>query len=172
MLNNFFQKYARTYSTAKSVQKGKYTKTILLPQTKFPLRLDKNKVVERDKRINNLSAFKDLYTWQRKNCKGPEFVLHDGPPYANGTPHMGHCINKILKDTVLRSKIIQGTKVHYRPGWDCHGLPIEMKAVASNLQKLTPLEIRSSEISRKIQSPFKEMPSNRGVWSPTGLILI
>ncbi|XP_031347097.1 isoleucine--tRNA ligase, mitochondrial isoform X2 [Photinus pyralis] len=91
-----------------------------------------------------LSAFKDLYTWQRKNCKGPEFVLHDGPPYANGTPHMGHCINKILKDTVLRSKIIQGTKVHYRPGWDCHGLPIEMKAVASNLQKLTPLEIRSS----------------------------
>ncbi|KAK5642697.1 hypothetical protein RI129_008864 [Pyrocoelia pectoralis] len=140
MFNSTFQKFTRTYS---NVPKTKYTNTVLLPQTKLPLRLDKKKLIERDKSINNLSSCNDLYEWQRENCNGPEFVLHDGPPYANGTPHLGHCVNKILKDTVLRSKIIQGTKVHYKPGWDCHGLPIELKAVTSNVGKMTPLEIRS-----------------------------
>lgn len=71
---------------------------------------------------------KSLYDWQRENLTGEEFVLHDGPPYANGDVHMGHAANKILKDIILRSRIVNGTRVHYKPGWDCHGLPIELKA--------------------------------------------
>ncbi|KAK8214293.1 putative isoleucyl-tRNA synthetase [Phyllosticta capitalensis] len=74
----------------------------------------------------------ELYAWQqsdaRRNTTG-DFVLHDGPPYANGDLHIGHALNKILKDIILRYQVGQGKKVHYRPGWDCHGLPIEIKAL-------------------------------------------
>ncbi|KAF2884619.1 hypothetical protein ILUMI_21555 [Ignelater luminosus] len=135
---------ARLYAHTKAASKKKsYSHTVLLPQTKLPLRLDGNKLVERDKAITNLPAFSELYNWQREVLDGPEFILHDGPPYANGTPHMGHAMNKILKDTIIRSKIIQRKKVHYVPGWDCHGLPIELKVVSSeNSSKLTPIQIR------------------------------
>lgn len=74
----------------------------------------------------------ELYAWQqsdaRRNTTG-DFVLHDGPPYANGDLHIGHALNKILKDIILRYQVGQGKKVHHRPGWDCHGLPIEIKAL-------------------------------------------
>lgn len=74
-----------------------------------------------------------------------QFILHDGPPYANGKPYMGHAVNKVLKDVACRYEMLSGRKVHFIPGWDCHGLPIELKALASggkgqDLQ--TPLEIR------------------------------
>nr|CAD7456237.1 unnamed protein product [Timema tahoe] len=90
-------------------------------------------------------GFSSLYAWQRKNVTGPDFVLHDGPPYANGKPHMGHAINKILKDITLRHKLLQGHKVHYVPGWDCHGLPIELKVLQGDLSKqasLTAIDVR------------------------------
>ena len=58
-----------------------------------------------------------------------DFVLHDGPPYANGAVHAGHALNKILKDIIVRSELSRGKRVRYRPGWDCHGLPIELKAL-------------------------------------------
>ena len=68
----------------------------------------------------------DLYDRIRKASKGrPRFVLHDGPPYANGDLHMGHAVNKILKDIVVRNKTMSGFDSPYLPGWDCHGLPIE-----------------------------------------------
>ena len=57
------------------------------------------------------------------------YVLHDGPPYANGDPHLGHAVNKVLKDITVRWNVVKGKKVHFRPGWDCHGLPIELKAL-------------------------------------------
>ena len=57
------------------------------------------------------------------------FVLHDGPPYANGDLHMGHFLNKVLKDMINRWQMLKGRRVHYQPGWDCHGLPIEMRAL-------------------------------------------
>ena len=64
------------------------------------------------------------YAWQASSRAGaPLFVLHDGPPYANGPLHMGHLLNKVLKDTILRAKLLRGYRVHFRPGWDCHGLP-------------------------------------------------
>ncbi|KAJ8925130.1 hypothetical protein NQ315_001312 [Exocentrus adspersus] len=119
-----------------------YSNTVLLPKTKFPLRLENKKLIERDKLVYNAADFENLYSWQRSHLSEPEFVLHDGPPYANGRPHMGHAINKILKDTILRYHILDGIKVHYVPGWDCHGLPIELKAV-SNSSGIDALEIRS-----------------------------
>lgn len=92
------------------------------------------------------TCFAGLYRWQRENLSiDNEFVLHDGPPYANGDLHMGHAINKILKDIILRQNIINGRRVHYRPGWDCHGLPIELKAMSSastDDKVFQPLEVR------------------------------
>lgn len=89
----------------------------------------------------------DLYRWQWENNKGPLFVLHDGPPYANGDLHMGHALNKILKDIINRYHVSLGRRVHYIPGWDCHGLPIENKALKSiqvdDHRVISPAEIRS-----------------------------
>jgi isoleucyl-tRNA synthetase len=72
----------------------------------------------------------ELYAWQQANRPADNtFVLHDGPPYANGSLHIGHALNKIMKDIICRFQITQGKRVHYVPGWDCHGLPIELKAL-------------------------------------------
>lgn len=102
--------------------------------------------------ISSQTCFAGLYQWQREHLSdAEEFILHDGPPYANGDLHMGHAINKILKDIVLRQHVIGGRRVHYRPGWDCHGLPIELKALnsfdsndtrATSKPALQPLQIR------------------------------
>lgn len=122
----------------------KYTNTINLPKTTFPLRLRGNAIVERDEQILKERGFASLYEWQRDHVSGPEYVLHDGPPYANGMPHMGHAINKILKDVTTRHKLLQGHKIHYKPGWDCHGLPIELKTLAGmDVSKMTPGQIRT-----------------------------
>jgi isoleucyl-tRNA synthetase len=94
------------------------------------------------------ASFDQLYKWQRTNLQNnDEFILHDGPPYANGKPHMGHALNKILKDIVLRYKLLSGKLVHFVPGWDCHGLPIELKALEThNVQNSSSLEIRQTGI--------------------------
>lgn len=117
--------------------------SVLLPKTQFPLHLSKEKLNNRDNIINQDDKHVGLYKWQKTNLSNPEFVLHDGPPYANGDPHMGHAINKILKDTILRYHILKGRKVDYVPGWDCHGLPIELKATR-NLEKTDAITIRNT----------------------------
>ncbi|KAH3851373.1 hypothetical protein DPMN_093853 [Dreissena polymorpha] len=97
----------------------------------------------REKEIQKICGFAGLYDWQLRNNTGPEFVLHDGPPYANGVPHVGHAINKILKDIINRYHVLRGDRVHYIPGWDCHGLPIELKALQGRGQlRLTPVQVR------------------------------
>ncbi|CAK7224411.1 isoleucine-tRNA ligase [Sporothrix eucalyptigena] len=106
----------------------------------------------------------ELYKWQQVNRPESEpFVVHDGPPYANGKLHVGHALNKILKDMSLRVKMQQGKRVHYRPGWDCHGLPIELKALAtSSSSDLTPVAIRKIArdlASRTIVDQMKEFRS-------------
>uniref|UniRef100_A0A803YDP5 isoleucine--tRNA ligase n=1 Tax=Meleagris gallopavo TaxID=9103 RepID=A0A803YDP5_MELGA len=90
------------------------------------------------------SGFLELYSWQRQRKAKQEFCLHDGPPYANGDPHVGHALNKILKDITNRFHMMRGYKVHYVPGWDCHGLPIELKALSEikGAENLSPVEIR------------------------------
>uniref|UniRef100_A0A182JQD0 isoleucine--tRNA ligase n=1 Tax=Anopheles christyi TaxID=43041 RepID=A0A182JQD0_9DIPT len=127
------------YLTTKSATKAeiKYTSTINLPKTKFLARLsaEKRAEVEEQLRKNCLSK---LYRWNRTALPVEnEFILHDGPPYANGDLHMGHAVNKILKDLILKHKIISGTRVHYVPGWDCHGLPIELKALEAFHRKMS-----------------------------------
>ncbi len=102
-----------------------YSKTLYLPQTDFPMRAglpqQEPKILERWTQI-------DLYKKLRESAKGrAKFVLHDGPPYANGNIHIGHALNKILKDVVTRSQQMLGFDSNYVPGWDCHGLPIEWK---------------------------------------------
>ena len=74
----------------------------------------------------------------------PEFVLHDGPPYANGDLHMGHLLNKVVKDIINRTALLRGKRVSYVPGWDCHGLPIELKALREirGSEHAEPMEIR------------------------------
>ena len=88
-----------------------------------------------------------LYQWQSvERPTNDSFVLHDGPPYANGPLHTGHAINKILKDMIIRTQVQTGKKVTYRPSWDCHGLPIELKALGSNntAQGMSPVKVRES----------------------------
>jgi hypothetical protein len=88
----------------------------------------------------------ELYKWQRDQNR-PKFVLHDGPPYANGSLHLGHALNKILKDIICRFQITQGKNVQYVPGWDCHGLPIEIKALQAlkkDHEDLSPVAIRKA----------------------------
>jgi len=100
-----------------------YKATIHLPATAFPMRGDLPK-----REPDTLARWEreGLYAQIREQAKGrPRFVLHDGPPYANGAIHIGHAVNKILKDMVVKSKLLAGFDAPYVPGWDCHGLPIE-----------------------------------------------
>ncbi|MCP8939189.1 isoleucine--tRNA ligase [Alsobacter sp. SYSU M60028] len=102
-----------------------YSKTLFLPQTDFPMRAG---LPQREPQMLARWADMDLYRRLRETSAGrPKFVLHDGPPYANGNIHIGHALNKILKDLVTRSQQMLGHDSNYVPGWDCHGLPIEWK---------------------------------------------
>jgi len=103
----------------------KYKDTLNLPKTGFPMKASlANREPQMLKRWNQL----DIYGKQRKIAKGREkFILHDGPPYANGEIHLGHAVNKILKDIIIKSKTLSGYDAPYVPGWDCHGLPIELQ---------------------------------------------
>ncbi|XP_068436941.1 isoleucine--tRNA ligase, mitochondrial isoform X2 [Clinocottus analis] len=122
---------------------GLYRDTVLLPQSEFPMRLTGQKLLDRELQIQQDCGFADLYSWQRERKAKKEFCLHDGPPYANGDPHVGHALNKILKDIRNRFEMLRGRQVHYIPGWDCHGLPIELKALGElGTSGLSPLEIR------------------------------
>ena len=102
-----------------------YSETLFLPQTDFPMRAG---LPQREPELLARWQKQGLYQQMREAAKGRvKFVLHDGPPYANGNIHIGHAVNKILKDVVTRSQQMLGFDSNYVPGWDCHGLPIEWK---------------------------------------------
>ena len=107
-----------------------YSKTLFLPQTAFPMRAGlPQREPEILKRWNEIGLYQRL----REDARGrARFVLHDGPPYANGNIHIGHALNKILKDVVTKSQQMLGHDSNYVPGWDCHGLPIEWKIEEEN----------------------------------------
>ena len=99
-----------------------YSATLFLPKTDFPMRAG---LPQKEPEILAHWRKIDLYARLRKAARGrTKFVLHDGPPYANGNIHIGHALNKILKDVVTRSQQMLGYDSNYVPGWDCHGLPI------------------------------------------------
>ena len=124
-----------------SAPEKNYKDTILLPETGFPMRgdLTKNEPV-RLKKWEDTGLYERILS--RRMAQGaPRFLLHDGPPFANGDVHMGTALNKILKDLVLKSKTMAGYAAPYIPGWDCHGLPIEFKVV-QKARDLDAAEIR------------------------------
>jgi isoleucyl-tRNA synthetase len=107
-----------------------YSKTLFLPQTEFPMRAG---LPQREPEILKTWNKIGLYERLREAARGrAKFVLHDGPPYANGNIHIGHALNKILKDVVTKSQQMLGFDSNYVPGWDCHGLPIEWKIEEEN----------------------------------------
>ncbi|WAQ82347.1 hypothetical protein PtA15_2A664 [Puccinia triticina] len=117
----------RCYGTTSPSSTNKlYSDTLLLPRTDFPLRRLKSEESEAQLRLRTT---KQLWDWQSKQLQRPVWTLHDGPPYANGAIHMGHALNKILKDIINRNKLLHGFRINYLPGFDCHGLPIELKAI-------------------------------------------
>jgi isoleucyl-tRNA synthetase len=124
-------------------KKDRYRDTLQLPKTSFGMRAD---LLNKEPRLQQRWDAMGLYdrALARVHPKGP-FVFHDGPPYANGTIHMGHLLNKILKDIVVRSRLMAGHEVRFVPGWDCHGLPIEhkvMKELGADATGMSTMEIR------------------------------
>ena len=120
-----------------------YKHTLNLPDTSFPM---KGNMANREPQMLKDWASKDLYGKIRAAKKGKKsFILHDGPPYANGDIHLGHSLNKILKDIIVKSKTLSDFDAPYVPGWDCHGLPIELvveKKFGKPGKKLSPAEFR------------------------------
>jgi isoleucyl-tRNA synthetase len=107
-----------------------YSKTLYLPQTDFPMR---GGLPKKEPELVARWQEMRLYDKLRASAAGrPKYVLHDGPPYANGNIHIGHALNKILKDVITRSFQMRGFDSNYVPGWDCHGLPIEWKIEEEN----------------------------------------
>lgn len=102
-----------------------YKSTLNLPETDFPMR---GNLAKREPEMLKSWTKNGLYQKIRESRTGAKpFILHDGPPYANGSIHIGHSVNKILKDIIVKSKTLSGFDAPYIPGWDCHGLPIELK---------------------------------------------
>ncbi|MDO8437023.1 MAG: isoleucine--tRNA ligase [Nitrosomonadaceae bacterium] len=115
-------------------------KTLNLPDTPFPMRGD---LAKREPIMLKAWQEKKLYQKIREVCQGrPKFVLHDGPPYANGDIHIGHAVNKILKDIIVKSKTLAGFDAPYVPGWDCHGLPIELVVEKKHRKNIEPVKFR------------------------------
>jgi len=110
-----------------------YRSTVFLPKTDFPMR---GNLPAREPKILAQWQADDIYGQLRTTRQNaPRFVLHDGPPYANGSIHIGHAVNKVLKDIVVRSRSMMGYDAPYVPGWDCHGLPIELQVEAQFKKK-------------------------------------
>ncbi|HEY0032584.1 MAG TPA: class I tRNA ligase family protein, partial [Devosia sp.] len=111
--------------TATGTTETDYSTTLFLPETNFPMRAG---LPDREPTWLKRWEDMDIFALQRKQAKDrPLFTIHDGPPYANGNIHIGHALNKTLKDLVSRSMQMLGYNSAYVPGWDCHGLPIEWK---------------------------------------------
>ena len=120
-----------------------YKHTLNLPTTDFPMKAN---LAQREPEILKRWQASDIYAQVRAARAGaPRFVLHDGPPYANGDIHIGHAVNKVLKDIIVKARTLDGMDAPYVPGWDCHGLPIELqveKKQGKPGHKLTPAQFR------------------------------
>ncbi|EHT3670917.1 isoleucine--tRNA ligase [Staphylococcus pseudintermedius] len=124
-----------------------YKDTLLMPKTKFPMR---GGLPTKEPQIQQEWKEKDLYRKMLEKNEGqPSFILHDGPPYANGNLHMGHALNKILKDFINRYKTMQGFYTPYVPGWDTHGLPIEQALTKKGVKRK---EMTTAEFRDKCQA--------------------
>ena len=150
-------------SLARSAMSQNYKNTLNLPRTDFPMKAN---LAAREPEMLRAWEETRLYRQIQKSREDRElFVLHDGPPFANGDVHMGTALNKILKDFVVKSQTMLGKRAPYVPGWDCHGLPIEYKVVKES-RGLSPLEIRkrSEAFARKFVDIQREQFKRLGVF--------
>ena len=137
-----------------------YKDTLLMPETQFEMR---GNLTQKEPKIQEKWAQETLYEAMLKKRDGaPTFVLHDGPPYANGNIHIGHALNKILKDIVVKSRFMMGYQTHFIPGWDTHGLPIEtaITKLGHNRKTMTTAQFRTlcDEFAKQqIQTQMKDM---------------
>jgi isoleucyl-tRNA synthetase len=144
-----------------------YKETVNLPQTEFNMRAN---AVQREPELQQFWADNQIYEQLSQNNPKESFILHDGPPYANGSLHMGHALNKVLKDIINKYKLLQGHKIDYIPGWDCHGLPIELKVLqklkSKERQELTPLKLRQKAKEFAILAQQEQCASFKryGIW--------
>ena len=144
-----------------------YKDTVLLPKTTFEMRAN---ATRREPEIQQFWAEHNIYEHLAETNPGEPFVLHDGPPYANGDLHIGHALNKILKDIINKYQILRGRKVRYIPGWDCHGLPIELKVLQAmdrdTRAQLTPIKLRkkAKAFALKTVDRQREGFKRYGVW--------
>jgi len=150
--------------------KNAYASTIILPETPFSQRAN---AAKREPEIQEYWKSIDLYNKLSADAEseGAErYVLHDGPPYANGDLHIGHALNKLLKDFINRYQLLKGKQVHYVPGWDCHGLPIELKVLqgmkSKERQGLTPIKLRerAAEFAKETVKKQSESFQRYGVY--------
>ncbi len=147
---------------------GSYKNTVNLPKTNFDMRAN---AIKREPELQKFWAENKIYDRLSQNNPGELFVLHDGPPYANGSLHIGHALNRILKDIINRFHLLQGRKVRYVPGWDCHGLPIELKVIQglkpAQRQQLTTLELRHKARDFALKTVEEQCQSIKryGVWA-------
>jgi isoleucyl-tRNA synthetase len=146
---------------------GSYKDTVNLPKTAFDMRAN---AVKREPELQTFWAEEQIYEHLSQENPGDLFILHDGPPYANGSLHIGHALNKILKDTINKYQMLRGRKVRYVAGWDCHGLPIELKVLQTlkpaERNALTPLTLRqkAKEFALKTVAEQKQSFMRYGVW--------
>lgn len=128
---------------SEKTEKVNFKSTLNLPQTPFPMKAN---LVQNEPASTKRWDKLDLYNAIRKERDGsPKFIFHDGPPYANGSIHLGHLLNKVLKDFVVRTQTMMGKDCAYIPGWDCHGLPIEhkvMQELGDKAREMQPIAIR------------------------------
>src|SRR5271170_1862306 len=131
-------------------------KTVNLPRTDFPMKAN---LAQMEPKTLLRWETEDLYAKIRAARKGrPSYILHDGPPYANGNIHLGHALNKLLKDFIVRLKTMEGYDSPYIPGWDCHGLPIEFQVdseLGSKKATMSQVEIRAA--CRKYASKYVDL---------------
>ncbi|MBW4654377.1 MAG: isoleucine--tRNA ligase [Kaiparowitsia implicata GSE-PSE-MK54-09C] len=144
-----------------------YKDTVNLPKTQFDMRANAPK---REPEIQQFWTDHQIYQTLSEGNPGEVFVLHDGPPYANGALHIGHALNKTLKDFINKYQLLKGRKVRYVPGWDCHGLPIELKVLQTmtpeERHSLTPIELRQRAKTWAIEQQQQQCQSfmRYGVW--------
>lgn len=148
-------------------ESGTYKDTVNLPKTAFEMRANAPK---REPELQTFWKQEKIYEQLGQSNPGELFILHDGPPYANGDLHIGHAMNKILKDSINKYQLLRGRKVRYVPGWDCHGLPIELK-VLQNMKPedraaLTPLKLRRKARDFALKTVEKQSQNFQryGVW--------
>lgn len=143
-----------------------YKDTLLMPKTEFPMR---GNLPNKEPEIQEKWAEKDIYQMVLERTKGrPTFILHDGPPYANGDIHMGHALNKILKDFIVRFKSMNGFHAPYVPGWDTHGLPIET-ALTKN-KKVKRKEMSTAEFRKLCEEyAWKQIEGQRNQFKRLGV---